>query len=100
MDINYRTGNANTPSILSGATALSANDRRVGWKIQNLGQNALYVLLGSGASTTVFHEALRAGSANDDGIGGTLSQMDGVVYTGIVTVAGTSPRYAVTEIAP
>ncbi len=97
---NYNTSNSNTPSIASAATALAANTARVGWQIQNLGQNPLFVLLGSGASTTVFHFILKAGTANDDGTGGSFSQMMGTIYDGIVTIAGTSPRYTVTEMAP
>lgn len=94
------TQNSNTPSIASAATALAANKARIGWTIQNLGTNTLYVLLGSGASTTVFHVALKAGTGNDDGTGGSYSQGQGAVYNGIVTIAGTSPRYTVLEIAP
>lgn len=93
-----QTGVANTPSIQSAATAIAANTGRGGWMLQNLGTNPLFVLLGSGASTTVFHAVLKAGTANDDGLGGSISQFDGVVYTGIITVAGTSPRYTVTEL--
>lgn len=98
--IIYPTQNANTPAIASSATALAANTKRIGWMIQNLGQNALFVLLGPSASTTVFHVVLKGGSANDDGSGGLFSDADGVVYTGIVTVAGSSPRYTVLEMAP
>ncbi len=89
---------ANTPAILSSATALASNPNRGAWMIQNLGQNPLFVLLGSGATTSVFHVVLKAGSANDDGTGGLISQSNGIVYTGIVTIAGTSPRYTVLEI--
>jgi len=89
---------ANTPAIVSAATALASNPARALWMIQNLGTNTLYVLLGSGASTTVFHFILKAGIVNDDGLGGVVSQEAGVVYTGIITIAGTSPRYVVTEI--
>lgn len=100
-DIIYQTtGNLNTPAIVADATALSANTARIGWMIQNLGQNALFVRLGSGASTSVFHFVLKAGTANDDGTAGSYSQMEGVIYTGIVTIAGTSPRYTVMEIKP
>lgn len=91
-------GTANTPSIASAATALAANPARGAWQIQNLGTNQLFVLLGAGASTTVFHQVLKAGTGNDDGLGGSFSMSVGVVYTGIVTVAGTSPRYTVLEI--
>lgn len=90
-------GTSNTPSIASDTTALSANNARGAWSIQNLGQNALFVLFGSGASTSVFHMVLKAGSANDDGLGGVLSQAEGVIYKGAVTVAGSSPRYTVYE---
>lgn len=93
-------GGVNTPSIASAATALAANTARISWQIQNLGTNPLFVLLGSGASTTVFHAVLKAGTGNDDGLGGVISQNNGAIYNGIVTIAGTSPRYTVLEIAP
>lgn len=94
------TQNSNTPSIISTSTALAANNARVAWSIQNLGTNTLYVCLGAGATTSVFHFALKAGTGNDDGSGGSVSMESGVVYNGIITIAGSSPRYAVLEIAP
>ncbi len=100
MDVIRPTQASNTPSIASAATALAANPARIGWQIQNLGTNALYVLLGTGASTTVFHVALKAGAGNDDGSGPTFGQSTGTVYTGIITIAGSSPRYTVLEMAP
>lgn len=89
---------SNTPSIASDGTALAANKARGAWMIQNLGQNALFVRLGAGATTSVFHVVLKGGSANDDGGGGSFAQEMGVVWTGIVSIAGTSPRYTVTEL--
>ncbi len=89
---------ANTPSISSAATALAANPVRGAWSIQNLGQNALFVRLGDGATTSVFHVVLKGGTANDDGTGGTYSMENGIIWTGIVSIAGTSPRYTVTEL--
>ena len=101
MQIVYPTTASNTPSIASSTTALSdSNGRRIAWNIQNLGQNVLYVLLGAGASSTVFHVALKAATSNDDGTGGTVGQENGVIYTGIISVSGTSPRYTVLEQAP
>ena len=90
-----------TPSIASAATALSAQSagNRSGWGIQNLGTNPLFVLMGSGASTTVFHFILKAGTGNDDGLGGMMLQLEGDVWQGIVTIAGTSPRYVAWEFA-
>lgn len=98
MNIIYQTSRINTPSIQSSATALAANSDRRGWAIQNLGQNALYVLKGTGASTTVFHRVLKAGTANDDGTGGSVNESIGAVYTGPITIAGTTPRYTVEEM--
>ena len=89
---------SNTPSIASSTTALAANSERGAWMIQNLGQNQLFVRLGTGASTTVFTVVLKAATANDDGTGGTFAQEAGVIWTGEVSIAGTSPRYTVTEL--
>lgn len=91
-------GIANTPSIASDTTALAANPDRAAFSIQNLGTNTLFIRLGASASTSVFHVVLKGGSGNDDGLGGTYSQEAGTVYTGIITIAGTSPRYVVTEL--
>lgn len=100
MNIVYQSQHSNTPSIQSSATALANNPKRIVWNIQNLGTNALFVLLGTGASTSVFHFVLKAGTANDDGTGGSVGMEEGVIYTGPITIAGTSPRYTVLEIAP
>lgn len=101
MQIVYQTATtSNTPSISSDATALASNTKRIAFVIQNLGTNPLFVRLGSGASDTVFHFVLKAGAAQDDGTGGVITSAEGVIYTGIITVAGTSPRYTVLEIAP
>lgn len=94
-----RATSSNTPAILTAAgTALAANSQRGAWMIQNLGTNALFVKYGTGASSSVFNVVLRGGTGNDDGSGGSLAQEQGVVWVGEVTVAGTSPRYVVTEL--
>ena len=89
---------ANTPAIISTAIALAANTSRKGWMIQNTGTNPLFVLFGSGATTAVFHAVLKGGTGASDGLGASLSQFDGVIYTGIITIAGTNPLYVVTEL--
>lgn len=89
---------ANTPSIASSTTALESNTARGGWVIQNLGTNPLFVRLGDNASSSIFHFVLKSGSSNDDGTGGSITQSEGVVYTGKITIAGTSPRYTVLEL--
>lgn len=100
MNIVYPTKNINIPSIKSAATALAENTARIAFSIQNLGTNTLFVRLGSGASTTLFHIVLTGGTGQDDGEGGIFSMSEGVVYTGIITIAGNSPRYTTLEIAP
>jgi len=100
MNPTVRTLNSNTPEILSAATALAANSARVGFSIQNLGTNPLFVRLGTGATTSLFHFVLRGGTGQDDGTGGVLTFADSAVYTGLITVAGTTPRYVVLEMAP
>lgn len=97
MDIVRQTLNVNTPSILGTDTALEANTARIGWRIQNCGTNILYVRLGTAASTTLFHFALSKCTANDDGLGASAVQLDGVVYTGVISVAGVAKRYVVIE---
>ena len=101
MNIVYPTTAANTPAIMTSTTALAANPNRIAWNIQNLDTNVLYVLLGDGASATVFHVVLKAGTGSKDGSGGTVGQENGVIYTGLITVysAGT-PSYACLEQAP
>lgn len=93
-----QSSKANTPAIASAATALAANANRSAWAIQNHGTNLLYVRLGSGASSTVFHTVLVGATVQDDGSGGVISQEAGTVYTGIITIAGSSPRYTVLEL--
>lgn len=87
---------ANTPAIITAAgTVLALNQSRKVWAIQNLGTNPLFVRLGASASTSVFHVILKAGTGADDGLGGYFSDD---TYTGVVSVAGTSPRCVVTEL--
>lgn len=97
-NIIYPTANINTPAIASAATAIAANPERKAWSIQNLGTNTLFVRLGSGATTSIFHYCIKGGAGNDDGTGGSVSQTDGVVFTGDISIAGTSPRYVVSEM--
>jgi len=91
VDSVSRTG------ILTEATDVAANTSRKGFLIQNLGQNALFVKLGSGATTSSFDVVLKAGTANDDGTAGSYEQTQGVIYRGLISFAGTTPRYTVTQ---
>ena len=92
-------GSANTPAIVTSAgTAIAANDARGAWMIQNVGTNALFVNYGGTASSTVFHVVLKGGTGDSDGLGGSISQESGVVFTGAISVAGTTPKFVVTEL--
>ena len=96
----YSTAAVSTTTVTASSTALAANAARIGYFIQNLGTNALYVGEGMVATTSNYTYVLKAGSGNDDGSGGSSSKTSGIVYNGIITIAGTSPRYTVTEYAP
>lgn len=88
----------NTPSILTDATGIPSNAVRAGWSIQNVGMNPLFVRLGGTASSTVYHYVLKGGSADSDGLGAMVAQTSGAVYTGAISVAGTTPKYVVMEL--
>lgn len=86
----------NVPAIVTAdGDALAANADRKLWAIQNLGQNPLFVRMATGASTALFHVILKAGTADDDGTGGFISDE---LHKGVVSVAGNSPRFVATEI--
>ena len=93
-----QTAVINTPSVQTSSTALALNLARKGWMIQNQGTNALRVCLGGTASGTVYHVVLKGCTGAADGTGGSISQMSGIVYTGAITVDGTSPSYTVMEL--
>ena len=89
---------ANTPSLQTSTTALAAGERR-GWQIQNQDTGILKVLLGTGASTSVYHFVLKGGTGAADGNGGSFAQSVGAVWQGAITVfsAGT-PSYTILEL--
>lgn len=81
----------------TGATVIPLNLNRRTWTIQNCGMNPLLVFEGAGANTTTnVSYVLKAGTANDDGTAGSVSSGT-VVFTGPISVAGTSPRFVVNE---
>lgn len=91
----------NTPSVLTGATALTDAGPvgRAGFQIQNVGTNPLRVCLGGTASGTVYHFVLKGGTGDGDGLGASFSMFGPCVFQGVVTVDGTSPKYTVLELA-
>lgn len=100
MNPTVRTQNATVTAVASATTALASNKARIGFVLQNLGTNPLFVKYGSSATSSDFTVVLKGSSVQDDGTGGVLTAADTAVYTGVVTIAGTSPRYTVTELAP
>jgi len=99
---------ANTPAIATAtgkvldskitvAGGQSAKIRRA-WRIQNVGTNALFVRFGGAASSTVFHSVLKGGTGDSDGNGGSISEEGSSVFQGEIYVAGTSPKYVITEL--
>ncbi len=98
MNIVYQTKQINTPAILTDATGIPTNSDRRAWSIQNVGTNPLFIRLGGTASSTVFHFVLKGGTGDSDGIGAMISQTVGVIFTGAISVAGTSPKYVIMEM--
>ena len=90
---------ANTPSILTDATGIPTNAARSAWSIQNVGTNPLFVRFGGTASSTVYHYVLKGGTGDSDGLGALVGQNTGTVFTGAISVAGTSPKYVVMELS-
>lgn len=88
----------NVPTIKTDTIAFLKNEERGLWAIQNLSVNPLYICLGSDASEDSFHFVLSGGSSEDDGTGGHISQAEGVVYSGEITVYGEGKRYTTMEI--
>ena len=81
--------------VKSGAgDAIQANLNRTDFQIQNQGTNVLYMKFGTGATTTNYDMILTGCSVAANGTGGFYSNSG---YTGIVSVAGTSPSYTITE---
>ncbi len=82
----------------TAATALAVNSAREYFQIQNQGTDQLYVLLGAGATTSIYHFILKGATGAADGTGGSYATSE-VVYRGIVTVAsGSTPSYSVVEL--
>jgi len=88
---------ANTPAIVTTAgVVIAASVKRRGFMIQNVGTNPVFILLGTGASSSVFHAVIKGGTGDSDGNGGSYSQTFGSVFQGAVSMAGTTPKIVVT----
>lgn len=99
--INTSTQNSTTTLITSAGTLLAANKARIAWGVQNVGTNPIAVYFGAGAAVgSVETKVIKGGTGNDDGLGGSWDQEGPVVYNGLITIDGTSPRVIVYEIAP
>lgn len=94
--ITMLTQSTNTAILTSAGTALAANEARRSYMIQNLDTDPLFVKEGAGASTTDFSYILAGGTGADNGTGAKYESGENV-YTGIVTVAGTTPRFVAVE---
>ena len=86
-----------TGIVTSAGTLFVANENRKGLIIQNLDTDVLFVKFGADASVTDFDFILNGGTVSDDGLGG-MYESRVLVYTGIVTVTGTTPRFTGTEL--
>ena len=98
----------NTPALKvsdtsTPVTVLAANTARRGFSIQNVGTTTAYVRIGGVASDTVYHYAIKGGTGNNDGLGGSISFPIGTCPcpTGIITSYGASSAIlTAVEICP
>lgn len=95
MSIEYSSQPSTRSGISSAAQACGFDGSRRTVILQNLGTNTLYVKFGTNATTSDFDIILKGGAAQDDGNGGIYSE-DSLSYQGIISVAGTTPRYILT----
>jgi hypothetical protein len=92
----FTTASTGTPVTANGtAFTLAANE--VG-NIQNCDDAALYVKLGASASATDFNWVLKAGTAADDGTGGSIRINDWIGVVSIFAATG-SPRAAAFKLS-
>ncbi len=91
------TVSSTAPSGANG-TALSANNNRSTWFLQNhaTGTSPLYVKFGAAASAQSFNFILKPASSAGIGDGGSFID-DGGRWKGIVAVSGQNPSYSVWE---
>lgn len=86
-----RTATSTPAQTSVGAVAgqvLAANANRRGLMVQNTGTTIIYLVLGAGTPTTsVYHVALKGGTAADDGTGAIY--LDDV-WTGAVQAIGSA----------
>ena len=98
MNTFIRTKKTTPSGILTVAgTVLAQNTARISYKINNLGTNPLFVKEGSGASSTNFDYILAGGTSADDGTGASYDSPSGECHLGVISVAGTSPRFSGSE---
>lgn len=96
----------NTPAIIAGngssaVSILAANTARIGFSVQNVGTTPAWVRIGGDASSTVYHYAIKGGTADNDGLGGSLTFTGPTVPAGAVTMYGASTAKVVAlEVAP
>ena len=92
------TQGANTPSIVTSGGEVITAGSKYSWSIQNVGQNPIFIRLGGTASDAVFHYVLKGGTADSDGLGGSISQEGSSVFTGSISIAGTTPKVVITVL--
>lgn len=81
----------------SATTALTYNEKRYAWRLQNVGANPLFYKKGIGCSTTDYTGILAGETTPKLGEGGVVSESGDGVYLGVITIAGTTPAYVMSE---
>lgn len=102
MDQIYQTqAVTSSAGLKTSTTALVANKARLGFILQNQTNAILFVKFGAGCTTSDYDLTLKAGTGAADGTAGSTFQMEGIVFTGVISVAAAgTPSYTVTEYSP
>ena len=98
VSIQQEAARAATSGIKTAdGTVLAANARRAWWGVINCDDAVCLVKMGAAASTSDFDVPLQAGTAADDGTGGSFFDAS---YKGIVSIkaATGAPRAVVIEM--
>lgn len=96
QSLQYSTVSTSTPVTADGTVfTLAAGEKGF---IQNLDDAAVYVKLGASASSTSFNFVLKAGTASNDGLGGSVVIDDWIGVVSIAAATG-SPRVAAWKLS-
>ena len=92
-----RVRNSINTSDSSDQTALELNEKRVRWRLQNVGTDPLFYKKGPNCTTGDYTGILAPETLAKNGEGATAMEEGDYVYLGEISVAGVTLNYTVSE---